>query len=82
MSYKIVIEKPAMKFLQKQQQSYRDRIIKAIQALPNTGDIKQMAGYSNLYRLRVGSFRILYTIENDVLVVRVINIGNRGDVYK
>ena len=82
MSYKIVIEKPALKFLKKQQQGNRDRIMKAIQGLPGIGDIKQMAGHSNLYRLRVGDFRVLYTIENDMLVVRVVNIGNRGDVYK
>ena len=82
MSYKIVIEKPALKFLKKQQQDNRDRIMKAIHVLPDIGDIKQMAGHVNLYRLRVGDFRILYTIENDIFVVRVVNIGNRGDVYK
>ena len=54
--------------------------MKAIQGLPGVGDIKQMAGHVNLYRLRVGDFRILYTIENDMLVV--VNIGSRGGVYK
>lgn len=82
MNYKIVIEKTAMKFLKKQQQSNRDRIMKAIQGLPYIGDIKPMTGYVNLYRLRMGDFRILYSIENDTLVVRVVNIGNRGDIYK
>ena len=82
MEYKIVIEKPAMKFLKKQQQGNRDRIIKAIQGLPGIGDIKPMAGHVSLYRLRVGDFRVLYTLENELLVVRVVNIGSRGDVYK
>ncbi len=80
--YRIVIEKPALKFLLKQQLSQRERILRAINRLPQEGDIKPMAGYQNLYRLRVGDYRVLYSIENDVLIVRVLQIGNRGDVYK
>ncbi len=82
MSYKIVIEKPALKFLQKQPPAQRERLLRAIQALPGEGDIKPMAGYKDLYRLRVGTYRVIYTVENDVLIVRVLNAGNRGDVYK
>ena len=82
MKYNIVIEKPAMKFLQKQPKNQQERILKAIQALPDSGDIKPMSGHENLYRLRVGSYRVLYTVEGDLLIIRVLTIGNRGDVYK
>lgn len=82
MTYKIVIEKPAMKFLQKQPQAQRERLLRAIQGLPDNGDIKPMSGHENLYRLRVSSYRVIYTIEGDLLIVRVLTIGNRGDVYK
>lgn len=41
-----------------------------------------MTGYEGLYRLRVGTYRVIYTVEQDVLTVRVMNAGNRGDVYK
>lgn len=82
MKYQIVIDKPALKFLQKQSQEQRERLLKAIYRLPDVGDIKPMSGHENLYRLRVGGYRVLYTIENDVLTVRVLNIGNRGDVYR
>lgn len=82
MSYKIVIEKPALKFLQKQPPAQRERLLRAIQGLPGEGDIKPMAGFKDLYRLRVGTYRVIYTVENDVLIVRVLNAGNRGDVYK
>ncbi len=82
MTYRIVIEKPAMKFLQKQPQAQRERLLRAIQGLPDAGDIKPMSGHENLYRLRVGSYRVIYTIEGDLLIVRVLTIGNRGDVYK
>lgn len=46
------------------------------------GDIKQMQGYSSYYRLRVGDYRVIYTVNDDVLLVRVVEIGNRGDIYK
>lgn len=82
MTYRIVIEKPALKFLQKQPLPQRERLLKAIQGLPDAGDIKPMAGHENLFRMRVGAYRVLYTIEHDVLIVRVLNAGNRGDVYK
>ena len=82
MSYKIVIEKPALKFLQKQPKAQQERILRAIQGLPDIGDIKPMSGHENLYRLRVGSYRVIYTVEGDLLIVRVLTIGNRGDVYK
>ena len=82
MNYKIVLEKPAVKFLQKQPQAQRERLLRAIQGLPDNGDIKPMSGHINLFRLRVGSYRVIYTIEGNLLIVRVLTIGNRGDVYK
>lgn len=82
MKYRIEIDKPALKFLQKQPQAQRERILRAIQGLPDNGDIKPMGGHEDLYRLRVGSFRVLYTLIENLLVVRVLDIGNRGDVYK
>ena len=82
MKYRIVIDKPALKFLQKQPQSQRERLLKAIYALPDNGDIKPMSGHEHLFRLRVGTYRVIYTLENNILTVRVLTIGNRGDVYK
>ena len=79
---RIQIDKPAMKFLAKQPKPQQERLLRAIYKLPTEGDIKAMAGHDDLYRLRVGSYRVLYTIENAILTVRVLQIGNRGDVYK
>lgn len=79
---RIQIDKPAMKFLAKQPKPQQERLLRAIYKLPGEGDIKAMAGHDDLYRLRVGSYRVLYTIENAILTVRVLQIGNRGDIYK
>lgn len=82
MNYQILIDKPALKFLQKQPASQRERLLKAISQLPTSGDIKPLSAHQNQYRLRVGPFRIIYTVKNDLLIVQVLNIGNRGDIYK
>jgi len=41
-----------------------------------------MQGRDELYRVRVGDYRILYQIQDAVLVVLVVEIGNRRDVYR
>lgn len=82
MKFKIIIEKPAQKFILKQPKNQQERLLNAICLLPEIGDVKAMQGHKNLYRLRVGSYRIIYTADNDILTVYVLEIGNRGDVYK
>ena len=81
MQYRIEIDKRAVKFISKQPKPQRERLLRAIYKLPETGDIKQMQGYI-YYRLRVGDYRVIYTVNDDVLLVRVVEIGNRGDIYK
>lgn len=82
MQYKIEFDKRAIKFISKQPKPQRERIFKAIYKLPDIGDIKAMQGYEGYFRLRVGDYRIIYTVDNNILVVHVIEIGNRGDIYK
>ena len=82
MSYRIVLDKPALKFLQKQPKAQQEGLLRAIQGLPDAGDIRPMSGYESLYRLRVGSYRVIYSVDGGLLIVHVLTIGNRGDVYK
>ena len=82
MKYQIVIQKPAKKFLDKLPYEERARIVAAIELLPNGTDIKPMKGHPGIYRLRVGTYRVIYTVDNGRFIVYVINAGNRGDVYK
>ena len=85
---KIKYSKDALKFLSKLDAKSVNRIRTAIQGLtlnPPVGDIKVMQGYTDSRkRLRVGSWRIIYKYgaENEVEVLLVIDIGNRGDIYK
>lgn len=45
-------------------------------------DAKKLAGQEGLYRLRVGDFRVAYQIDNGQLIVLVVKVGNRRDVYR
>lgn len=45
-------------------------------------DVKKLSGHDGLYRLRVGDYRLVYEIQGDVLVVLVLHVGNRLDVYR
>ena len=84
MKYTIVIKKIAEKFIVKLPQPEKERVLKAIYHLPEGNDIKELKGKKNkgLYRLRVGDYRVVYTIDNGKLIICVVDAGNRGDIYK
>ena len=79
--YKIIIKKKAKKFIDKLPMPTKKRIIEAINLLPYGSDIKQMKGHDDLFRLRVGDYRIIYTVDNGELIVYVIGAENRGQIY-
>lgn len=83
MKYIIDIKKRAEKFITKLPKSEKERVLKAIYQLPEGEDIKQLKGNKNkgLLRLRVGDYRIIYTVDNGNLIVYVIDAGNRGEIY-
>lgn len=85
MIYEYNIRKKAMKFIQKQERRQQERLLKAIYALPLIGDIKKMIGENNLYRLRVGDYRLLFEMlekSNEIMLIDVTNADNRGQIYK
>ena len=84
MKYTIVIEKLAEKFIVKLPKPDKERVLKAIYHLPDGNDIRELRGKQNkgLYRLRVGDYRIIYTIDNGKLIICVVDAGNRVDIYK
>lgn len=81
MKYKIVIQKAAVKFLKKQNQKEQERLLCEINKLPQGTDIKRLRG-CDMYRMRVGNMRVLYTIDDVIKIISVEEIDNRGDVYK
>jgi mRNA interferase RelE/StbE len=62
----------------------RNRLGTKIEALaeePRPGGAKKLKGTEGTYRVRSGDYRILYTIADDVLLVVVVTVGDRKDVY-
>lgn len=86
--FQIKYSKDALKFLSKLDKKSVTRIrdgIAGLTATPPVGDIKLMQGYTDgRKRLRIGSWRVIYRQVSELLVevIYVIDIGNRGDIYK
>lgn len=80
-NYNINLTKKAEKFIKKQDKDTQKRIIRAIIELPE-GDVKKLKGMNELYRLRIGDFRAIFEKNDNELIIIVIDIGNRGQVYK
>lgn len=81
MAYRLVVKKQAKKFIDGLPMPDRKRIAEALRKLPDDGDIKKLQGHDALYRLRVGAYRIIYTVDNGELAVVVVDAGNRGQIY-
>ena len=83
-SYKITFKKSVSKDLRSIPKKDVRRILEAIKTLsenPRPPQSKKLSGQEK-YRLRQGNYRILYSIEDDKLIVQVVTVGNRRDVYR
>lgn len=76
---KIFFEKEAAKHISKMDKPTKTRIQQAIDKLP-AGDVKKLQGLVNDYRLRVGDLRVLFSVENDIIIIK--DILPRGQAYK
>ena len=79
-NYHIKLTKSSEKFIKKQDKDAQKRFIKSIIALPK-GDIKKLKGMGEIYRLRVGDFRVLLEKNDKELIILIIDVGNWGQIY-
>ncbi|OOG22756.1 addiction module toxin RelE [Thioalkalivibrio denitrificans] len=84
--YRIEYKRPARKALQRMPSDAAARFLRAFEALAEDPerrdlDITPMQGRPG-FRLRIGQWRALYTLEHERLVILVVQVGARGDVYK
>lgn len=79
--YQILLKKKAKKFIDRLPKNEKIRVVSAIMQLPNGEDIKKLKGHDDLLRLRVGNYRIIYTVDNGKCIIIVIDAGNRGEIY-
>ncbi len=84
MTYSVAWSKEAQKTLQRIDRLTSARILRAVQRLATSGagDVKRLVGGDDLYRLRVGDWRVIFTRDDAVRVLTVERIAPRGDAYK
>lgn len=82
MIYRLEIGIEALEQLRQLPKEQRRRIGLRLSALQNDlrGDVKKLEGPTGKYRLRVGGFRILFTLENDLIFVH--QVRDRKDAYR
>lgn len=85
MAYKVIFKPSADKALSKLPVAVQRRIVTAVDALavePRPHGVVRLAGDDNLWRVRVGEYRIVYEIHDGQLIVLVLRVAHRRDVYR
>ena len=85
MLYRVALSKPAVHQFGKLDKPVQARLKPRIDALaqnPRPQGVKKLAGEEELYRLRVGDYRIVYQIQDKVLLVLVVKVGQRKEIYR
>ena len=59
-----------------------DAHIRALAKTPRPHGVEKLAGRANRYRIRVSAYRVIYEIHDPVLVVLVVRIGHRREIYR
>jgi mRNA interferase RelE/StbE len=81
--YTVLIERSAEKVLSKLNEGIAERISVAIKSLalnPRPVGAKKLTN-TEQWRIRIGNYRVVYQINDKVLIVRVIRLGHRRDIY-
>jgi mRNA interferase RelE/StbE len=85
MAYRIEVTPRARKDLRALPKRERQRIAEQIDALttdPRPTGCKKLKGREDFYRIRVGDYRVVYQIEDEVLLILIVRVGDRKEIYK
>jgi mRNA interferase RelE/StbE len=83
--YRVLLERGAEKDLSRLSSEIHHRVIVAIQTLANNPRLpgcRKLAGSKNDWRIRVGDYRVVYEIADEIRVVRVNRVRHRREVYR
>lgn len=83
--YQIEFTKGATRELNKLPTDIKNRIDLKIMNLtvdPRPSGVKKVKGIEDTYRIRVGEYRVIYEIYDNILLVTVVKVGHRSDIYK
>ena len=83
--YQVKVAEDAARFIRKQDKRIQHQIINNIGGLAQNSrpqGCKKLQGYKELYRIRSGNYRIAYTIREKTLLVFVVRVAHRKDIYR
>ena len=85
MTYRVEVAEAAVRSLRKRDPTARRRVQAAIELLaeqPRPSGARRLVGGDGLMRVRTGDYRIVYEIHDEVLVVLVVAVGHRREIYR
>lgn len=85
MPYTVELSPAAQRQIRKLAPPVQRRIIQRLEglaALPRPPDARKLAGAEDLYRVRSGEYRIIYQIVDERLVILIVRVGHRREVYR
>ncbi|MFO0965987.1 MAG: type II toxin-antitoxin system RelE/ParE family toxin [Gemmataceae bacterium] len=83
-TYTVEFARPARKDLESLPATLQDRLLRAIEKLgtnPHPPGSLKLKGSESSYRIRVGSYRVIYEIEDDIVVVLIVRVRHRREAY-
>jgi len=84
-SYEIEITRAAEKRLKQLPREDQERVVRAIIALaaePFPRGARKLSGYEDVHRIRVGQYRVIYSVSGRKLIIIILKIGHRRDIYR
>ena len=85
MPYTVQLAPAAKRQLRKLDRSIQERVVRRLEKLekdPRPPGVEKMEGDESTYRIRMGEYRIVYEIRDKVLVVLVLKVGHRREIYR
>ena len=83
--YEIEVSATAKRQLRRLNLVDKIKILKRVRGLaedPRPPGSRKLRGYTDVYRIRVGQYRVLYSVEDHKLVIILLKVGHRRDVYR
>ena len=83
--YRIRVSRTAERQIRKLPLDARARVVRAVRGLaidPFPAGCRKLTGYDDVFRVRTGPYRILYSVHGATLIVVVLKVGHRRNVYR
>ena len=83
-SHSIEVSRTAEKQLRRLERQDQIRVLRAVRDLamdPRPRGCRKLRGFDDVYRIRVGTFRVIYSIDDKRILVIILKVGHRGSVY-